>query len=142
LWEAGLDYAHGTGHGVGSFLSVHEGPQRIAPVGGAYAGGDEPLAEGMILSNEPGYYKAGAYGIRIENLVLVTRVEVEGADREMLGFETLTFAPIDRRLIVKEMLSERELAWVNDYHGEVARRIGPSLGSGERAWLEAACAPL
>jgi Xaa-Pro aminopeptidase len=142
LWEAGLDYAHGTGHGVGSFLSVHEGPQRIAPVGGAYAGGDEPLAEGMILSNEPGYYKAGAYGIRIENLILVKRVEVAGAEKEMLGFETLTFAPIDRRLIVRGMLSERELGWLNAYHAEVVAWIGPSLGAEERAWLEAACAPL
>ena len=142
LWEAGVDYAHGTGHGVGSFLSVHEGPQRIAPVGGAYAGGDEPLAEGMILSNEPGYYKAGEYGIRIENLILVKRVEVEGAEKELLGFETLTFAPIDRRLIVKDMLSRRELEWVDAYHAEVVRRIGPSLGDEERRWLEAACAPL
>jgi Xaa-Pro aminopeptidase len=142
LWEAGLDYAHGTGHGVGSFLSVHEGPQRIAPVGGAYAGGDEPLAEGMILSNEPGYYKAGEYGIRIENLILVKKVEVEGAEKEMLGFETLTFAPIDRRLIEVRMLSERERRWVDDYHAEVVRRIGPSLGPEDCAWLEAACAPL
>jgi Xaa-Pro aminopeptidase len=142
LWEAGVDYAHGTGHGVGSFLSVHEGPQRIAPVGGAYAGGDEPLAEGMILSNEPGYYKAGEYGIRIENLILVRKVAVPGAEKEMLGFETLTFAPIDRRLIVREMLSERELSWLNDYHAEVVERIGPSLGADERSWLEQACAPL
>jgi Xaa-Pro aminopeptidase len=142
LWEAGLDYAHGTGHGVGSFLSVHEGPQRIAPVGGAYAGGDEPLQAGMILSNEPGYYKAGEYGIRIENLVLVVPVEVAGGEKEMLGFETLTFAPIDRRLVVREMLSERELAWLNEYHAEVLRRIGPSLPADDRTWLEAACAPL
>ena len=142
LWEAGLDYAHGTGHGVGSFLSVHEGPQRIAPVGGAYAGGDEALAEGMILSNEPGYYKAGEYGIRIENLILVKRVEVEGAEKEMLGFETLTFAPIDRRLIVAEMLSKAERRWVDEYYAAVMQRIGPSLGAEERAWLERACAPL
>lgn len=142
LWEAGLDYAHGTGHGVGSFLSVHEGPQRIAPVGGAYAGGDEPLAAGMILSNEPGYYKTGHYGIRIENLVLVVPVHIEGAEKEMLGFETLTFAPIDRRLIVREMLSGRELEWLNAYHRQVAERIGPTLAPGEQAWLEEACAPL
>jgi Xaa-Pro aminopeptidase len=142
LWEAGLDYAHGTGHGVGSFLSVHEGPQRIAPVGGAYAGGDEPLVAGMILSNEPGYYKAGHYGIRIENLVLVVPVDVASAEKEMLGFETLTFAPIDRRLIVAEMLSERELAWLNTYHAEVAGRIGPSLRADEQAWLDQACAPI
>jgi Xaa-Pro aminopeptidase len=111
-------------------------------VGGAYAGGDEPLAEGMILSNEPGYYKAGEYGIRIENLILVRKVAVPGAEKEMLGFETLTFAPIDRRLIVREMLSERELSWLNDYHAEVVERIGPSLGADERSWLEQACAPL
>jgi Xaa-Pro aminopeptidase len=140
LWESGLDYAHGTGHGVGSFLSVHEGPQRIAPVGGAYAGGDEPLQAGMILSNEPGYYKEGAYGIRIENLVLVVPVKVPGAEKEMLGFETLTFAPIDRRLVVAEMLSAAERTWLNDYHAEVVRRIGPRLGAEERAWLERECA--
>ena len=142
LWEAGLDYAHGTGHGVGSFLSVHEGPQRIAPVGGAYVGGDEPLAEGMILSNEPGYYKEGAYGIRIENLVLVVVRDVPGAEKPMLGFETLTFAPIDRRLVVAEMLSDRERQWLNDYHAEVVRRIGPGLGAEERAWLERECAAI
>jgi Xaa-Pro aminopeptidase len=142
LWEAGLDYAHGTGHGVGSFLSVHEGPQRIAPVGGAYAGGDEPLAAGMILSNEPGYYKEGAYGIRIENLVLVVPVDVPGAEKEMLGFETLTFAPIDRRLVVKELLSPRELEWLNGYNAEVVQRIEPALSGEERAWLKQQCAPL
>jgi Xaa-Pro aminopeptidase len=142
LWEAGLDYAHGTGHGVGSFLSVHEGPQRIAPVGGAYAGGDEPLQAGMILSNEPGYYKEGEYGIRIENLVLVVEKEVPGAEKPMLGFETLTFAPIDRRLIVAEMLSADERTWVDAYHAEVVRRIGPGLAAEERVWLEEQCAPL
>ncbi len=142
LWEAGLDYAHGTGHGVGSFLSVHEGPQRIAPVGGAYAGGDEPLAAGMILSNEPGYYKAGEYGIRIENLVLVVEREMPGTEKAMLGFETLTFAPIDRRLVVAELLSATERKWLDDYHAEVVRRIGPTLGDEERAWLEEACAAL
>src|SRR5215203_1959614 len=99
LWEAGVDYAHGTGHGVGSFLSVHEVPQRISPVGSSQSGGDEPLQPGMILSNEPGYYKTGEYGIRIENLVLVVEKQVAGAEKEMLGFETVTFAPIDRRLI-------------------------------------------
>ncbi|MEO5972755.1 MAG: aminopeptidase P family protein [Sphingomicrobium sp.] len=142
LWQAGLDYAHGTGHGVGSFLSVHEGPQRISPAGSAQAGGDEPLAAGMILSNEPGYYKTGAYGIRIENLVLVVQKEVEGAEKDMLGFDTLTFAPIERRLIVKAMLSAEELAWLNAYHAEVVARIGPSLTGDDRAWLEQACAPL
>ena len=111
-------------------------------MGGAYAGGDEPLAAGMILSNEPGYYKAGEYGIRIENLVVVVEKQVPGADKPMLGFETLTFAPIDRRLIVTEMLSANERAWVDAYHAEVVRRIGPRLGAEERAWLEAQCAPL
>ena len=142
LWEAGLDYAHGTGHGVGSFLSVHEGPQRISPAGSAQAGGDEPLRAGMILSNEPGYYKTGAYGIRIENLVLVVERPVEGAEKETLGFETLTFAPIERRLIKKEMLSPSELEWLNTYHAEVLEKIGPRLEGDDLAWLEKACAPI
>ncbi|MDP9085580.1 MAG: M24 family metallopeptidase, partial [Pseudomonadota bacterium] len=142
LWEAGLDYAHGTGHGVGSFLAVHEGPQRISPAGSSQAGGDEPLQAGMILSNEPGYYKTGEYGIRIENLVLVVEKPIAGADKETLGFDTLTFAPIERRLIVKEMLSREELAWLNDYHAQVVETIGRHLGRDERCWLEAACAPL
>ena len=142
LWEAGLDYAHGTGHGVGSFLSVHEGPQRISPAGSAQAGGDEPLRAGMILSNEPGYYKTGEYGIRIENLVLVVDRPVEGAEKETLGFETLTFAPIERRLIDKSMLSSTELAWLNAYHAEVLEKIGPRLTGEDLAWLERACAPI
>jgi Xaa-Pro aminopeptidase len=142
LWEAGLDYAHGTGHGVGAYLSVHEGPQRISPVGSSQSGGDEPLQAGMILSNEPGYYKAGEYGIRIENLVLVVEREVSGAEKPMLGFETLTFAPIERRLIVKDMLSDTEQAWLDAYHGEVARIVGPKLEPDDRAWLEEQCAPL
>ncbi|MEO5611223.1 MAG: aminopeptidase P family protein [Sphingomicrobium sp.] len=142
LWDVGLDYAHGTGHGVGSFLGVHEGPQRIAPMTSAQAGGDEPLAAGMILSNEPGYYKTGAYGIRIENLVLVVEKEVDGAEKDMLGFDTLTHAPIERRLIAKDMLSPKELAWLNAYHADVLAKIGPSLTGDDRAWLEAACAPL
>ena len=142
LWEAGVDYAHGTGHGVGSFLSVHEGPQRIAAVGSSQSGGDEPLQVGMILSNEPGYYKSGEYGIRIENLVLVVEKAVPGAEKEMLGFDTLTFAPIDRRLVVKEMLSPRELEWLNAYHAEVLAKIGTRLEGADRGWLEAACAPI
>jgi Xaa-Pro aminopeptidase len=142
LWEAGLDYAHGTGHGVGSFLSVHEGPQRISPVGSSQSGGDEPLVAGMILSNEPGYYKTGEYGIRIENLVLVVERQIEGAEKEMLGFETLTFAPIDRRLIDVEMLEPEELIWLNCYHAHVMARIGPKLAGDDLAWLQAACAPL
>ena len=142
LWEAGLDYAHGTGHGVGSFLSVHEGPQRIAPATSSQSGGDEPLKAGMILSNEPGYYKAGEYGIRIENLVLVVEKEVDGAEKEMLGFETLTFAPLDRRLIAKDMLTADEMKWVDSYHAQVMEKIGPKLEGADRQWLEKACAPL
>jgi Xaa-Pro aminopeptidase len=142
LWEVGLDYAHGTGHGVGSFLSVHEGPQRISPVGSSQAGGDEPLRAGMILSNEPGYYKAGEYGIRIENLVLVVPVEVEGAEKKVLGFETLTFAPIDRNLIEVGMLTPEERTWVDDYHAQVLRVIGPQLDGEDLEWLRTRCAPL
>jgi Xaa-Pro aminopeptidase len=142
LWEAGLDYAHGTGHGVGSFLAVHEGPQRISPVGSSQSGGDEPLQAGMILSNEPGYYKTGEYGIRIENLVLVVPREIEGAEKEMLGFETLTFAPIDRRLIDVEMLEPEELIWLNCYHAHVLAKIGPSLSGADLDWLQQACAPI
>jgi len=142
LWDAGLDYAHGTGHGVGSFLAVHEGPQRIAPVTSSQSGGDEPLQAGMIISNEPGYYKTGEYGIRIENLVLVVDRQIEGAEKEMLGFETLTFAPIDRRLIKKDMLSPAEVDWLNDYHRQVVEKIGSTLSDADRHWLEEACAPI
>jgi Xaa-Pro aminopeptidase len=138
LWAEGLDYAHGTGHGVGSFLSVHEGPQRIATFGG----GDEPLAAGMILSNEPGYYKTGEYGIRIENLVLVEERVITGAEKPMLGFETLTFAPIDRAVIATEILSEAERAWLDAYHTAVLDLVGPQLEGDALAWLKAACAPL
>ena len=142
LWDAGVDYAHGTGHGVGSFLSVHEGPQRISPVGSSQSGGDEPLAAGMILSNEPGYYKAGDYGIRIENLVLVVEKQIEGAEKDMLGFETLTFAPIDKRLIVADMLSKSERDWLNAYHADVLRILGSQLNGEDRDWLEGQCKPL
>ena len=142
LWEAGLDYAHGTGHGVGSFLAVHEGPQRIAPVTSSQSGGDEPLQAGMLLSNEPGYYKSGEYGIRVENLVLVVERQVEGAEKEVLGFDTVTFAPIDRRLIKKDMLSPEELDWLNAYHAKVVEKIGPQLDGADREWLEQACAPI
>ena len=142
LWAAGLDYAHGTGHGVGSFLSVHEGPQRIAPVGGAFVGGDEPLQAGMILSNEPGYYKTGQYGIRIENLVLVERREVAGAEKVLLGFETLTFAPLDRRLIELGLLDAGEREWIDAYHAEVAEVVEPQLTGAAAEWLGAETAPL
>jgi Xaa-Pro aminopeptidase len=142
LWAAGLDYAHGTGHGVGSYLAVHEGPQRISPVGSSQSGGDEPLQAGMFLSNEPGYYKTGEYGIRIENLVLVTAVEIAGAEKPMLGFETLTWAPIDRSLIDLSLLSPSEREWVDAYHARVLEVVGPQLDGEVRAWTEAACAPL
>jgi len=142
LWEAGCDFAHGTGHGVGAFLAVHEGPQRISPVGSSQAGGDEPLQAGMIISNEPGYYKPGEYGIRIENLVLVVEKPVPGGDKETLGFETLTYVPIDKRLIDAAMLSDRELEWLNDYHAKVLALIGPQLEGEDKAWLEGQCVPL
>jgi Xaa-Pro aminopeptidase len=142
LWEAGCDYAHGTGHGVGAFLAVHEGPQRISPVGSSQSGGDEPLQAGMIISNEPGYYKPGEYGIRIENLVLVVEKQVPGADKEMLGFETLTFVPIEKKLIDASKLSDKELGWLNDYHAEVLAKIGPQLSGEDKEWLERQCAPL
>ena len=142
LWQVGLDYAHGTGHGVGSFLSVHEGPQRISPVGSSQAGGDEPLRAGMILSNEPGYYKTGEYGIRFENLVLVVEREVARAEKDVLGFETLTFAPIDRALIATELLSREERDWVDRYHAQVLDVVGPQLQGDARAWLERGCAPV
>jgi Xaa-Pro aminopeptidase len=142
LWQAGVDYAHGTGHGVGSYLAVHEGPQRIAPVGSGQSGGDEPLRAGMILSNEPGYYKAGAYGIRIENLVLVVPRQIAGAEKEMLGFENLTWAPIDRTLIDLALLSPQEHAWVDDYHARVLEIVGPQLSGDVLEWTRAACAPL
>ena len=138
LWQHGLDYAHGTGHGVGSFLSVHEGPQRIATFGG----GDEPLRPGMIVSNEPGYYKAGEYGIRIENLVLVEGRTIPGAERDMLGTRTLSHVPIDRTLIVSEMLDGGERDWLNAYHAETLRRIGPLVSDEVQAWLTQACAPV
>ncbi len=141
LWEAGLDYAHGTGHGVGSYLAVHEGPQRIATPTGQ-PGGDEPLRAGMILSNEPGYYKAGAYGIRIENLVLVEDRAVEGAEKRLLGFRTLTLAPIDRRLVELSMLSPAERAWLDAYHARVRDEIGPLVPAEVKTWLDQATAPL
>jgi Xaa-Pro aminopeptidase len=133
LWEAGLDFDHGTGHGVGSYLTVHEGPQGIAKQAMV------PLEPGMIVSNEPGYYKTGAYGIRIENLELVTEPrKVPGGERELMGFETLTLVPVDRRLVVPELLSPAELAWLNAYHARVREEIGPELGAEDRAWLEQA----
>ncbi|MBV9260987.1 MAG: aminopeptidase P family protein [Pseudolabrys sp.] len=137
LWQAGLDYDHGTGHGVGSYLSVHEGPARISKLGTA------PLRRGMILSNEPGYYKAGRYGIRTENLVLViAEAEPPGAEKPLNAFETLTLAPIDRRLIDARMLSGKERAWLDSYHGRVMEEIGPLVDKSAQKWLEAVTRPL
>lgn len=142
LWEAGLDYAHGTGHGVGSFLAVHEGPQRIAKPRGGQAGTEQELVAGMILSNEPGYYKAGEYGIRIENLVLVEPRQIEGGEGEWLGFETLTLSPIDAALVERSLLTEAEIGWWNAYHARVREVLAPQLEGEALAWLETACAPL
>jgi Xaa-Pro aminopeptidase len=134
LWNAGLDYDHGTGHGVGSYLSVHEGPARINKTDRT------ELAPGMILSNEPGFYKAGHYGIRIENLLLVTEAEeIKGGERPMLGFETLTLCPIDRRLIDASLLTREELRWLDAYHARVLDEIGPLLSGEELHWLKSAC---
>ena len=142
LWEAGLDFAHGTGHGVGAYLSVHEGPQRIAKPDYPTGGPAEPLLRGMMLSNEPGYYKAGEYGIRIENLILVVDRDVPGADGPMLGFETLTFCPIERGLIDVTLLTDEERRWLNTYHARVLDVLGPELDTDERRWLMDKCAPL
>ncbi|RVJ63526.1 M24B family metallopeptidase, partial [Sinorhizobium meliloti] len=134
LWKAGADYAHGTGHGVGSYLSVHEGPQRIARLA------TQELLPGMILSNEPGYYRPGAFGIRIENLVVVREPEeIEGGDQPMLGFDTLTFCPIDRRLVLPALLTDDELDWLNAYHAETLEKLMPLLsGTETRDWLASA----
>jgi Xaa-Pro aminopeptidase len=139
LWSAGLDYDHGTGHGVGSFLSVHEGPQRVSKVGtGAVA-----LKPGMVLSNEPGYYKSGAYGIRLENLVAVVPAEVPaGGERDLLAFETLTLVPFDRALVVPSLLDADERAWLDAYHARVAAELSPLLTGDALDWLRAATAPL
>jgi Xaa-Pro aminopeptidase len=142
LWADGVDYAHGTGHGVGAYLAVHEGPQRIAKPAGGQAGTEEPLHAGMILSNEPGYYKAGAFGIRIENLVIVVPVSIDGAEEDMLGFETITFAPIAQNLVETALLSFAEADWLDAYHAAVFAKLSPGMDADERAWLEAACAPL
>ena len=137
LWSHGLDFDHGTGHGVGSYLSVHEGPARISKLG------TTALRRGMILSNEPGYYKAGAYGIRIENLVLVVEAAaVPDAEKPLNAFETLTLAPIDRRLIVTNMLTPEETEWLDGYHAEVARTLSPLVDAETRRWLTAATRPL
>ncbi|MGO9132676.1 MAG: aminopeptidase P family protein [Methylovirgula sp.] len=136
LWQAGLDFDHGTGHGVGAYLSVHEGPQRIAKVG------TTPLEPGMIVSNEPGYYKAGEYGIRIENLVVVEQRKIKGAERDMLGFETITLVPIDTRLIEPKLLSANELAWFNAYHARVWETLSPHVDGDVKKWLKQATKPV
>jgi len=136
LWAVGLDFEHGTGHGVGSYLSVHEGPARISKLG------TTPLKRGMILSNEPGYYKTDGFGIRIENLELVVAADIEGAEKPMNAFETLTLAPIDRRLIDVAMLSKDELDWLNAYHARVRAEVRPALDVATKAWLDQATAEL
>ncbi|HSP25190.1 MAG TPA: aminopeptidase P family protein [Saliniramus sp.] len=136
LWEAGLDFDHGTGHGVGSFLSVHEGPQRISKLG------HTALEPGMILSNEPGYYKAGEYGIRIENLILTEEREIAGAERRMYGFETLTLAPYEKKLIEPVLLGREEIAWIDTYHARVYERLALEVDGSTRARLGAATRPL
>ncbi|MBB3316085.1 Xaa-Pro aminopeptidase [Rhizobium sp. BK181] len=138
LWRAGVDFAHGTGHGVGSYLSVHEGPQRIARLS------TQELLPGMILSNEPGYYRPGAFGIRIENLIYVREAEaIDGGDLPMLGFETLTFCPIDRSLVIPELLTHDELHWFNGYHERTREALMPLIHDHDvKAWLENATLPL
>src|SRR3984957_13524700 len=136
LWQAGIDFEHGTGHGVGSYLSVHEGPARISKLG------TTPLKRGMILSNEPGYYKTDSYGIRIENLELVIGTDIAGAEKPVNAFETLTLAPIDRRLVDLNMLSGDELNWLNEYHARVRHEVRPHVDEATKAWLDAATATL
>ena len=137
LWEAGLDFDHGTGHGVGSYLSVHEGPHRVSK-----AASNVALAPGMILSNEPGYYRAGSFGIRIENLLLVTEIDIPGSERESYGFETLTLAPYDRNLIDTSLLSQTELEAIDLYHARVRNELAEHLSDDEAGWLISATAPL
>jgi Xaa-Pro aminopeptidase len=136
LWQAGLDFDHGTGHGVGSYLSVHEGPQRLSKLG------TTPLEPGMILSNEPGYYKQGEYGIRIENLIVVEERAIPGGDRTIYGFETITWCPYERALIEIKLLDEGEIAWINAYHAKVWSNLAPLVEGEARDWLEKACLPL
>ena len=137
LWSAGRDYAHGTGHGVGAALDVHEGPASISPKGAV------PLEPGMVLSNEPGYYREGAFGVRIENLMIVAPpAPVDGGDAPMLGFETLTLCPIDRRLIDPAAMEAAEVAWLDAYHARVAAALAPLLDGAAGEWLRRVCAPL
>jgi Xaa-Pro aminopeptidase len=139
LWEIGLDYDHGTGHGVGSYLSVHEGPQRISK-----APNRIPLEVGMIVSNEPGYYKTGEYGIRIENLVVVQPVppDSNGGQPNMLCFETITLAPIDINLVDRALMTAPEVAWLNAYHQRVCQTLSPLMDEPAKAWLAEATRPI
>ncbi len=137
LWREGCDYDHGTGHGVGAYLSVHEGPQRIAKLGG-----DVPLQEGMIVSNEPGYYRDGAFGLRCENLLAVCAIEQADSEMPLLAFETLSLAPFDTRLLVPELLSEVELDWLNTYHQRVREALQPLLNGADNDWLASATRPV
>jgi Xaa-Pro aminopeptidase len=136
LWDAGLDFDHGTGHGIGSYLSVHEGPHRISKLG------TTPLEPGMLLSNEPGYYKPGAWGLRIENLVLVEKREIPGAEREMYGFETLSFTPIDLALVEPSLMTSDEIAWLDAYHARVRELVSPDVDPDVRRWLDEATRPI
>jgi Xaa-Pro aminopeptidase len=137
LWLAGLDYDHGTGHGVGSYLSVHEGPVSISRLGRPV-----PIAAGMILSNEPGFYLPGHYGIRLENLLLAQPAALPDATKPFLCFETLTLAPFDRRLLKPALMTEPERMWLDAYHARVLREVAPSLSEPAQRWLTSACAPL
>lgn len=137
LWQAGLDYDHGTGHGVGSFLSVHEGPARISKMPSSIT-----LEEGMVISNEPGFYKPGAYGIRLETLVMIRPGNMSHSDRAFLEFETLTLAPFDRRLIDLTLLGPEDTAVLDAYHAQILDQVGPHLPSDAQKWLKTACAPL
>jgi len=136
LWQGGFDFDHGTGHGVGSYLSVHEGPQRLSKLG------TTPLEPGMILSNEPGYYKQGEYGIRIENLIVVEERQIPGAERTIYGFETITWCPYERALIDTALLDAGEITWIDAYHAKVWEKLGPLVAGEAKAWLEKACRPL
>ncbi|MBO7337840.1 MAG: M24 family metallopeptidase [Paludibacteraceae bacterium] len=134
LWQSGLDYGHGTGHGVGHFLCVHEGPQSISP-----RPNSAPFVPGMVTSNEPGYYKAGEYGIRHENLTLVVKKEIEGSNKQLLGFETLTLFPFDINGLELTLLNDTEKSWINKYHDTVLQRLSPWLNADEKAWLAGKC---
>jgi Xaa-Pro aminopeptidase len=138
LWVAGQDFDHGTGHGVGAFLSVHEGPQRLSRIS------DVPFEPGMILSNEPGYYREGAFGIRLENLIVVIAAPaLQGADpRSQYAFETITYVPLDRRLILSDDLSPGERGWLNAYHADVLEKLAPRLSPEALKWCRLACAPI